>query len=87
MDFATHNATDYARVTVVAVRGEAARAAGVPVLGLRAQRRHLGCEIQGGVSVFNDLNINNTRILARKTCIVLYLIHGPLEQPFTQEVL
>ena len=34
--------TDHARVAVVAVRGEPARAAGVPELGLRAQRRHLG---------------------------------------------
>ena len=30
-----------------------------------------------GVSSFNDLHTNNTRILARKACILLYFIHGP----------
>ena len=30
-----------------------------------------------GVSSFDDLNTNNTRVLARKACIVLYFIHGP----------
>ena len=38
----------------------------------------LGCAIQGGshlLLIFK--NINNTRILVRKTCIVLYFIHGP----------
>ena len=30
-----------------------------------------------GVSSFNDLITNNTRILARRTCILLYFIHGP----------
>ena len=31
-----------------------------------------------GVSSFTDSNTNNTRMLVRKTCIVLYFIHGPL---------
>ena len=30
-----------------------------------------------GDSSFNDYNTNNTRILARKMCILLYFIHGP----------
>ena len=31
-----------------------------------------------GVSSFNDFKkYNNTRILVRKTCILLYFIHGP----------
>ena len=30
-----------------------------------------------GVSSFNALNTNNTRILARKTGILLYFINGP----------
>ena len=39
---------------------------------------NLGCRIQRGVSSFNDLkNTNNTRILVRKACILLYFIHGP----------
>ena len=31
-----------------------------------------------GVSSFNDFNTNNTRILRRKTCTLLYFIHAPL---------
>ena len=30
-----------------------------------------------GASSLNDLNTNDTRILARKACILLYFIHGP----------
>ena len=30
-----------------------------------------------GVSSFKDINTNNTRILVRKTCILLYFIHAP----------
>ena len=40
-----------------------------------------------GVSFFNDLNTNHARILARKTCMLLYCIHRPLEHPFTKKVL
>ena len=30
-----------------------------------------------GVSSFNDYSTNNTRILVRRTCILLYFDHGP----------
>ena len=57
----------------------AGRPAGAGTLraGAAPQTRMLNTR---GVSSFNDYNstTNNTRILVRKTCFLLYFIHGPL---------
>ena len=46
-------------------------------VGVQLREARPGMLNTRGVSSFNDWNTNNTRILVRKACILLYVIHGP----------